>query len=98
MHSASQIRQAKAAKSRNRKQHNDIKNHIITNLEIHHVEDSYKLKPFLENLTLKINKSQIARELEVDCRTVENILTAIRSQQHVSQEHVLQLITRLWKN
>lgn len=39
-----------------------LKNHIITNINIKSVNDLYKLKPFLENGTWKINKSQIARE------------------------------------
>ena len=47
-----------------------LKNQIITDLKIESVNDLYKLKPFLEDSTLKINKSQIARELEVDRRTV----------------------------
>ena len=48
-----------------------FRNQIITDLEIHSVKDLYKLKPFLEDSTLKINKSQIARELDVDRRTVD---------------------------
>ena len=51
-----------------------LKNQIITDLEIHSVKDLYKLKPFLEDSTLKINKSQIARELEVDRRTVDKYI------------------------
>ena len=51
-----------------------FKNQIITDLEIHSVKDLYKLKPFLEDSTLKINKSQIARELEVDRRTVDKYI------------------------
>lgn len=51
-----------------------LKNQIITDLEIHSVEDLYKLKPFLEDSTLKINKSQIARELDVDRRTVDKYI------------------------
>ena len=51
-----------------------LKNQIITDLEIHSVKDLYKLKPFLEDSTLKINKSQIARELEVDHRTVDKYI------------------------
>ena len=35
-----------------------LKNHIITNIKIESVNDLYKLKPFLEDGTLKINKSQ----------------------------------------
>ena len=33
-----------------------FKNQIITDLEIHSVKDLYKLKLFLEDSTLKINK------------------------------------------
>lgn len=51
-----------------------FKNQIITDLEIHSVKDLYKLKPFLEDSTLKINKSQIARELDVDRRTVDKYI------------------------
>lgn len=51
-----------------------LKNQIITNIKIESVNDLYKLKPFLEDGTLKINKSQIARELEIDRRTVDKYL------------------------
>ena len=47
---------------------------IITDIRIESVNDLYKLKPFLEDGTLKINKSQIARELEVDRRTVDKYI------------------------
>lgn len=49
-------------------------NQIITDIRIESVNDLYKLKPFLEDGTLKINKSQIARELEVDRRTVDKYI------------------------
>ena len=51
-----------------------LKNQIITNIKIESVNDLYKLKPFLEDGTLKVNKSQIARELDVDRRTVTKYL------------------------
>lgn len=51
-----------------------LKNIIITDIEINTVNDLYKLKPFLEDGKLKINKSQIARELEVDRRTVDKYI------------------------
>lgn len=51
-----------------------LKNQIITDLEICSVKDLYKLKPFLEDSTLKMNKSQIARELDVDRRTVDKYI------------------------
>ena len=34
-----------------------LKNQIITNIKIESVNDLYKFKPFLEDGTLKINKS-----------------------------------------
>src|SRR5574344_418089 len=39
-------------------------------LEVRSLSDLYKLKPLIEGGTLKINKSQIDRELKVDRRTV----------------------------
>lgn len=54
--------------------HMILKNQIITDLTINSVKDLYKLKPFLEDSTLKINKSQIARELDVDRRTVDKYI------------------------
>ncbi len=51
-----------------------LKNQIITDIRIEDVNDLYKLKPFLEDGTLKINKSRIARELEVDRRTVDKYI------------------------
>ena len=49
-------------------------NQIITDIKIESVNDLYKLKPFLEDGTLKINNSQIASELEVDRRTVDKYI------------------------
>lgn len=51
-----------------------LKHQIITDIRIESVNDLYKLKPFLEDGTLKINKSQIARKLEVDRRTVDKYI------------------------
>ena len=51
-----------------------LKDQIITNIKIESINDLYKLKPFLEDGTLKINKSQIARELKVDRRTVDKYI------------------------
>lgn len=42
-----------------------LTSNITTNLIINSLEDLYKLKPFTENSSLNINKSQIARELDV---------------------------------
>lgn len=43
---------------------------IYTNITINKLEDLCKLNPLMEGNNLKINKSQIARELGVDVRTV----------------------------
>ena len=51
-----------------------LNSNIITDIKIESVHDLYKLKPFMEEGTLKINKSQIARGLEVDRRTVDKYI------------------------
>ena len=50
-----------------------LKHQIITDIRIESVNDLYKLKPFFKDGTLKINKSQIATELEVDRQLLINI-------------------------
>ena len=55
-----------------------IKSNIILNLKINSVEDLYKLKPLKENSSININKSQIARELGVDRRTVDRYLNGFQ--------------------
>lgn len=50
----------------------------ITDLSIKTVRDLYKLKPFMEDSKLKINKSQIARELEIDRRTVDKYINGFQ--------------------
>ena len=47
---------------------------IHTDFQIKTLKDLIKLKPFLEDGTLKVNKSQIARELGKDRRTVDKYL------------------------
>lgn len=51
-----------------------IKSNTIIDLKINTVKDLHKLQPFLEDGTLKINKSQIARELDVNRKTVDRYL------------------------
>ena len=51
-----------------------IESNIITDLRIESVQDLYKLKPFVEEGILKINKSQIGRELGIDRRTVDKYI------------------------
>ena len=55
-----------------------LKNQIITDIRVENIYDLYKLKPFLEEGTLKLNKSQIARELEVDRRTVDKYINGYK--------------------
>ena len=55
-----------------------LQSNIITNLEINSLEDLYKLKPLTENSSLNINKSQIARELGVDRRTVDKYMNGFQ--------------------
>lgn len=50
------------------------KQKINTDLQIFDLKDLSKLKPFLEDGTLKINKSQTARELGKDRRTVSKYI------------------------
>jgi hypothetical protein len=47
---------------------------IQTEFEIRSLLDLPKLKSLLENLKMKINKSQLAREFAVDRRTIEKYL------------------------
>lgn len=51
-----------------------LKSNIIVDLNIHSLEDLCKLKPLMENSSLNINKSQIARELNIDRRTVDKYI------------------------
>lgn len=55
-----------------------LKSDIITDLKIESVNDLYKLKPFMEDSTLKINVSQIARELNVDRRTANKYINGFQ--------------------
>lgn len=48
-----------------------ITKQLVTDFEIKTVKDLYKLKPLMEGTSLKINKSEIARELNVDRRMLK---------------------------
>src|SRR5690625_1370894 len=58
-----------------------IQQNINTDVEINSLTDLPKLKVLLESSNMKINKSQLARELGVDRRTVDNILMVILEKQ-----------------
>ena len=62
-----------------------IKSKLILDLKIKSVEDLYKLKPFEENSSININKSQIARELGVDRRTVDKYINGFRKTGKIKQ-------------
>lgn len=51
-----------------------VKLDITTEIEVNSLEDLPKLKILMENLNMKINKSKLAREFNVDRRTVEKYL------------------------
>ena len=55
-----------------------IASNIITDFKINSLEDLYKLRPLTENTSLNINKSQIARELQVDRRTVDKYINGFQ--------------------
>src|SRR5690625_6806940 len=51
-----------------------IQLNVNTNVEINELTDLTKLKILMESLNMKINKSQLARDLDVDRRTIDNYL------------------------
>lgn len=56
----------------------DIKDKITNNLDIKGIADLYKLKGLQEGGLLKINYSQIARELSIDRRTVKKHINGFK--------------------
>lgn len=66
---------------------------IHTDLQINTLEDLAKLKPFLEDGTLKVNKSQIARELGKDRRTVDKYLKGYKKPTTRHKGLLLMIIT-----
>ena len=66
-----------------------INSNIITDLKIESVKDLHKLKPFWEDSTLKINKSQIARELDVDRRTVDKYIKGFEKKSTRDRENCI---------
>lgn len=66
-----------------------IKKDLVTDLEIKSVKDLYKLKPLMENTSLKINVSEIARELEIDRRTVTKYIDGFSKSKHRNSKNAL---------
>ena len=66
-----------------------LTNNLITDLEIKTVNDLYKIKPLMEGTSLKINKSQIARELNVDRRTVSKYINGFKKSKTRKRENSL---------
>lgn len=66
-----------------------IKSPITTDLNIDRLEDLYKLKPLMETTNMKINKSQIARELGVDRRTVDKYVNGFSKSKHRTSTNCL---------
>lgn len=56
-----------------------LQSQIMTDLKINRLEDLNKLKIFMEASNLKINKSQIARKLGVDRRTVDKYVNGFQN-------------------
>lgn len=50
---------------------------ITTEIEIHSLSDLPKFKTLMESLGMKINKSQLARDLNVDRRTIDKYLNGL---------------------
>lgn len=62
---------------------------INSSIEIHSLKELYKLKYLQEEANLKINKSQIARELSVDRRTVDKYMNGyIKSATRNRSSHI----------
>lgn len=55
-----------------------IKTTIYSDISINSLEDLHKLKPLMEECNLKVNKSEIARELGVDPRTVAKYINGYK--------------------
>ena len=59
---------------------------VSTNIEIKSLTDLPKLKLLMESLNMKINKSKLARELNVDRRTVDKYLNGYMPQKKRSRK------------
>lgn len=55
-----------------------IKYELITSLEVKTLDDLHKLKPLIDNSELKVNKSELARELGCDWKTVNKYINGYK--------------------
>lgn len=67
----------------------NVKSPVPTDLSVHGLEDLHRLKALMETAHLKINKSQIARELGVDRRTVDKYLNGFTKSRKRSSTNCL---------
>lgn len=68
------------------------KSTIKADLKIESLIDLKKLRPFVEDSNLKINKSQLARELEVDRRTVDKYINGFQKKKKRSKASTLDIL------
>ena len=66
-----------------------IRTSIIADLRITRLEDLHKLRPLMESSNLKVNRSQIARELGVDRRTVDKYINGFQKSKHRSVDNCI---------
>ena len=57
----------------------------LVSLQIDKLTDLPKMRIFMENNNLKLNKSEIARQLNVDRRTVDKYLNGFNKSKHRSK-------------
>ncbi|VEI05042.1 Transposase and inactivated derivatives [Kurthia zopfii] len=62
---------------------------VQTDFEIKSLSDLPKFKQLMENLKMKINKSQLAREMGVDRRTVEKYLNGFTPKETKEKTSIL---------
>lgn len=62
---------------------------VQTDFEINSLSDLPKFKQLMENLKMKINKSQLAREMGVDRRTVDKYLNGFTPKQTKEKASIL---------
>ena len=55
-----------------------IESKVITDLHIHSIDDLYKLKPLVQEGILKVNRSQVGKELGIDRRTVDKYINGFK--------------------